>query len=390
MKQTLVYMQRPLLKPTGGPTGYCYNLATQLEAKGAQDIHFINSTEGDVTAFNDWVKRIKWEWLRYAITILKSIYKKWMLLYGRKHVAMVDLNKYDIVHFHSTHTMFEVRDSLKNYKGKVVLTSHSPTLLSKEYFSYLTPWEQKHMAWFYKKLIRMDEYAFNRADYIIFPCEEAEEPYKNNWPEFATFKEHNKDKFRYLLSGITPPSAKKTRAEIREKYKIPENAFVISYVGRHNELKGYDLLKRIGQEVLNNENIYFLIAGKEEPLKGLDDSRWIEVGWTNDPHSLVAASDMFILPNRETYFDLVLLEVLSLGKIILATYTGGNKFFEKLKPNGIITYSNEDDAVKKINQIMHLSSEERKELELLNKKLFDSQFTASVFAENYVRLIGSL
>ena len=43
--------------------------------------------------------------------------------------------------------------------------------------------------------------------------------------------------------------------------------------------------------------------------------------WTNDPHSLINASDMFILPNKETYFDLIMLEVLSMGKIVLATNT---------------------------------------------------------------------
>ena len=188
MKNVLIYMRRPLLKPTGGPTGYNYNLAVQLEKRNVKNIRFIESASGDVTAFNNRVKSIKWNWLRLFITIVKSVYKKGMLLYGLRHTAIVDLEKYDIVHFQSTHDMYACRDSLKKYKGRVVLTSHSPTLLSKEYFSYLTPWEQRHMGWFFKKLIRMDEYAFHRADYIIFPCEEAEEPYYNNWEKYAELR----------------------------------------------------------------------------------------------------------------------------------------------------------------------------------------------------------
>ena len=65
----------------------------------------------------------------------------------------------------------------------------------------------------------------------------------------------------------------------------------------------------MGEKLFNNQNTYFLIAGKEEPMKGLDNSHWIEVGWTNDPHSLIAASDVFVLPNHETYFDLVFLSM---------------------------------------------------------------------------------
>lgn len=390
MKNVLIYMRRPLLKPTGGPTGYNYNLAVQLERKNVQNIHFIESSKGDTTSFNNGVKSIKCAWLRLLITILKSVYKKGMLLYGLRHKAMVDLDSYDVVHFQSTRDMYACRDSLKNFKGTVMLTSHSPTLLSKEFFSYLTPWEQRHMAWFFNKLIRMDEYAFGRADYIVFPCEEAEEPYFNNWSEFAKLKADFPQKFKYLLTGTNPCSAKVSRENIRKKYGIPEDAFVVSYVGRHNELKGFDLLKKIGEKVLQNENVYILVAGKEEPIKGLPHERWIEVGWTNDPHSIIAASDMFLLPNRETYFDLVMLEVLSLGKIVVASYTGGNRYFDKLKPNGIETYANEDEAISKIKGVMDLPLSERLKLERANKELFDKYFSADVFADNYVKLIEEL
>ena len=37
--------------------------------------------------------------------------------------------------------------------------------------------------------------------------------------------------------------------EVLEKYNIPQDAFVISYVGRHNSVKGYDKLKEIGKKI---------------------------------------------------------------------------------------------------------------------------------------------
>ncbi len=47
---------------------------------------------------------------------------------------------------------------------------------------------------------------------------------------------------------------------------------------------------------------------------------------------------------KETYFDLVMLEVLSLGKIIIASYTGGNKYFKSSFAKGVFTYSKLEEA----------------------------------------------
>lgn len=388
--KALIYMKAPLLKPVGGPIGYCYNLFSKLKELGVENVHFIGSSKGDVSAFNQKVKNIKIGWLRTFVTIAKSFYKKTKLLYGFSHKAVVDLNQYDVVHFQGTMDMFACRDSLKKYRGKVVLTSHSPTVMWKEVFDMLTPWEKKYFRWYYKKLERMDIYSFNRADYIVFPCEEAEEPYYNSWELYREIHDRKKQNYRYLLSGINDIVVKEDRSTIRARYEIPEDAFVISYVGRHNEIKGYDLLKQIGEIVLKNDNVWFLVAGREGPLFRYSHSRWVEIGWTTDPHSLIAASDMFILPNRETYFDLVMLELLAVGQIVLTSHTGGNKYFDSLKPNGILVYDTVDEAVEKIKMVMEMTAEQKMTLRRLNRSLYENNFTSMVFAQNYVKLINSL
>ncbi len=52
---------------------------------------------------------------------------------------------------------------------------------------------------------------------------------------------------------------------------------MVSYVGRHNEIKGYADLKKMGEKLLNNQNTYFLIAGKEEPMDWIIHTglRWV-------------------------------------------------------------------------------------------------------------------
>ncbi len=391
MKNILVYLEDGVLAPKGGPVGYNYHLKKQLEKMGVQNIHYIHSNGGTSQAAKDIVSKIKNSKIQYVAKIVKSVLKKSTYLYGFRHKSIVDLTPYDIVHFHLPMDMYMARDSLKNYKGKVVLTSHTPTVSSKEIYDLLTLWEKKYMNWFYKKLIEIDRYAFSRADYIIFPCPDAEEPYYNNWSEYASIKEQKKESYRYLLTGTEKRFAKRTRAEVCKEYGIPEDAFILCYAGRHNEIKGYDSLKEIGAEVLAKyPNACFLIAGKEFPLEGLDDERWIEVGWTTDPHSLIAASDAFILPNKETYFDLIMLEVLSLGKIVVASSTGGNKYFEKIGAAGVMTYKSKNEALSLIDKLHDMPLEEKYNLEKNNLKLFEECFCLDVFGKNYVELINSL
>lgn len=375
------------LAKTGGPIGYNYALKQKLDKMGVANIHFL---PGGKPLQRGLGKKIKNTWYGSILKSIKDVYR-WTIALHENVEPDVNLNEYDIVHFHSCRAMFRVRKALEKYNGKVLLTSHSPRVSYQELKSLLTPWEQKHMNWYYDQMVKFDRYAFNRADYIVFPCEEAEEPYMNTWKEFESIKKKKKDDFRYVLTGTYKCSAKLTREEICNKYNIPQDAFILCYVGRHTEVKGYDVLKTIGEEVLKqNSNIYMLVAGEEYPLKGLSHPRWVEAGWTNDPHSIIKAADAFILPNKETYFDLIMLEVLSMGKIVVASNTGGNKYFSGKIGNGLLTYTKEEEAVSIINKLSNMDIEQRTKLEMSNMSFFDEHLSLDVFANSYIDLYNSL
>ena len=387
----LIYKEINELKPTGGPNGYLYNLNCGLsDIKSDLQIEFLPSSNVMI----ETKKKRKWVPNFIRKIHQSSLNKKWANNLKKQYLeefdnnCNVDFDGYDLVHFHSTFDLYNARKNLENFKGKVLLTSHSPKPAYLEYIDALSDKKIKNIDEF-MALSKIDEFAFNRADYIIFPCEEAEEPYYNQWDKYKEIHEKNKNKYRYILSGIKGCTAKISKEEIRKKYNIPESAFLLSYVGRHNEVKGYDVLKKIGSEVLNNKDIYIIIAGKEGPLYRLENNHWIEVGWTNDPHSIIAASDLFILPNKETYFDLVLLEVLSLGIPTLVSYTGGNKYFEKFEQSGILYFNDELTAINKINNLYN-EKNKLNNLGKLNKKIFEDNFNEIIFAQNYIKLIDSL
>lgn len=390
-KNVLIYFNEYHLKPIGGPAGYLYNLKNELDNKKITNIHFIPGEDKNKKKKELLHKMPKI--MQRGYYFIKRTKNRKDLLSNHEKMAVVDFKKYDIIHFHSTISLYKCKDSLKDYNGKVILTSHSPKPMFLELYedNGLFKLEKKLLKRKYlQEISKIDEFAFNRADYIIFPCEEAEEPYYNNWEKYKEIKDQNKHKYRYLLTGIKSGEVKTTKEDYRSKYNIPQDAFVISYVGRHNETKGYSILKTIANEVLEDNDNYFLIGGKEEPLKGLKNKKWIEVGWTNEPHSLINSSNIFILPNKETYFDLIMLEILSLGKIVIASNTGGNKFFKKINAEGIFLYNDIEELKTLINKVKSMSVEEKNILERKNRNLYEENFTKEIFTRNYINLIEGL
>jgi len=371
-KDILIYLHRGSLSPRGGPYGVGYYLHEESMKDSNSRIDFL---DGSIP------NGCKKNYFRWFIKFIK------MFIWPQEKSEIS--GNYLAVHFHTTMDMYMARRTLKRYKGKVLLMSHTPMPAALERYEAI---RQKVPSWIagtglLKLLQKMDKYAFSRADYIVFPCEDAMEPYYSLWPEFESIILKKKDKVRYITTGITPRHAEKSREVVRQELNIPEDAFVCCFVGRHNKVKGYDRLKELGERLLSqNSNMYFVICGKEDPMKGLNHERWIEVGYTTDPYSYISSSDIFILPNKETYFDLVAIEVLSLGKIIVASRTGGNKYYEKNQVVGVKLYDTLNDAYDIITKLTTLTKEERTYLEQKNQEFYFEHLTADRMYQNTLML----
>lgn len=378
----LIHFPVDRVLPKGGPAGYLFNLKQGLEEIGANDFEFLPAAGVQIEK-NDILRalipnRIKDK--RRLRNLLK--------LPAKTLSAPVDYSSYDAIHFHSTEEMYLHRDALESYQGKVMLTSHSPCVYHKELISRLNPVDAKSHSTELKDLAVIDDYAFRRADVVVFPCPESEEPYFNTWDGYADARDEFK--LRYLPTGISGCTAKVGRLEIRERYGIPHDAFLMCYVGRHNSIKGYDLLVENVSPLLGDSKKWMLVAGREGPIFAPRQGGWVEAGWTDDPHSIIAAADVFILPNRETYFDLVLLEVLSLGTPVVATRTGGNKYFENMDSKGIMLYEDVDSFRSCIEYLENLDRDVRIEMGKCNQRLFEKSFSCKEFARGYVKLVDSV
>ena len=100
----------------------------------------------------------------------------------------------------------------------------------------------------------------------MFPCKEAREPYEKDAKIRALFHsiEH---KFFYCPTAILDTTIDKSSMQRLSNLGIPEGAFVIPFFGRHNMIKGYDILKKVAaEEGAAVNDLYSVIAATGMPV----------------------------------------------------------------------------------------------------------------------------
>lgn len=380
--KVLINVYEKYLLPKGGAGAVCYYYSEEQKNRGEHILEFLPNPQ-EVNKPSNPIKKLFEAIKNYSIVFRK--------LYFSPKPTGKDYNKYDVVHFHDTNSLYYAMPDLKDFRGKVILQSHSPQPLAEEQYEKMSKILKLVFPFAKQMYERMDRLAFERADYLIFPCEEAEDPYLKSLDYFNALKQSRPNAFRYVLTGIPAAHAKRDRKQVCDELCIPHTDFIITYVGRHNEIKGFDQLKAIAFDLFaKNSNMWVISAGKEEPIKRLEHPQWKEIGWTTDAHSYIAAADVFILPNKETYFDIVMLEILSLGKIVVASATGGNKYFRTHNCEGVFLYESKEECISIINRIAGMSLEERETLGKKNKLFFEKYLTVSSMYDNYKSMLESL
>lgn len=389
--KTLIYWNEDSLKPVGGPAGYLYNLKVERDERKDSDLVFITGASSPLRKIKQYIKN-NCKCQKIMDIYYSMIYKENTLVYTNminaiikdsEKIGSLDLNKFEMIHFHNTFDLYREKKRLDTYSGIVILTSHSPKVNYKEIIEDYAKEEYRNNPALFEQAEVFDEYAFERADYIVFPCEGAEEPYFHTWPKYNIIRKE--DKIRYLPTGVLPVTCKKSRLKIRKQYSIPKDALLLSFVGRHNEVKGYDILKEIFKKM---SDVYVICCGKSGDIQPPSSTRWIEVGWTDDPYSIVAASDVYLLPNRETYFDIAMLQTMSIGKCSVISNTGGNKEF--CDTPGVTLFDGVETAIKAIRDYARMSESARMEIESLQRKEFQEKYSIEVFYDNYKKLLGQL
>lgn len=122
---------------------------------------------------------------------------------------------------------------------------------------------------------------------------------------------------------------KEWHEEIREKYNLPEDAFVYIFIGRITGDKGINELFSAFRDVAKQtHNTYLLLVGSSEKTDSVDNElyNWaknndkvIFCGRTNMVEKYLAASNCYILPSYREGFGLAVIEAEAMGVPVIVT-----------------------------------------------------------------------
>jgi len=122
------------------------------------------------------------------------------------------------------------------------------------------------------------------------------------------------------------------RAEARARFGLPQDAFVVTGVGRLSYQKNFGLFLEVAARVLKGRpQAYFLIAGtgdEEAALRrqardlGLD-ARLKFLGFVADMRSLYPAADVLMLTSRYEGLPITILEAMATGTAIVSSNLDG-------------------------------------------------------------------
>lgn len=363
------------IKPIGGPSGYLYNLKDSLDYNNLKNISLLTpeAFETPLNSKKDFLKKNSPYILLLAIKFI--IYYKFYLSIKSK------VEKQEILHFHSTTDLYFLSYFINLKKYKIVLTSHSPEPFCNEVreIAKASGFSSNKIEQMYRFQKKFDIFSFSTANYLVFPCEGAVDPYRQ------FFKQYGIDfsKIRYVLTSSQPLTPKLSRDEFLTKYNIDKNKFIIAYIGRKNSIKGFDLFISIYENSTDN-SLFFISAGTG-PIEPRSSINYLDIGWTNDPGSVVNSADLVIIPNRDTYFDIGMIQALSLNKKVLTTLTGGNKWFES-KSESIFFFDPNDinSALEVLNKISKATVDSNDNIRIYKDFLANEKFAINFnsFYEN--------
>lgn len=394
----LIFADRDSLKNTGGPSGYLYNISEYLRKNPNDAIVFL---EKGRVQYTKWCKAKK-----FIIDALTSITKRcaslhllvccyYMFFFKYKFTkkTIEYLNSFDAIHVHSS---INLRKSFQANKvrAKLIVTTHCPEPVADELFGghNKQAWLNTHSG-IRDLLLKHELMAYELCDNIMFPVAEAREPYETASEIYKQkFTELN-DKFFYVPTALGSVDMVTGNDHLVDNLNIPDDALRLCYVGRHSQVKGYDFLKLAAIKTWKTiPSAHFIIGGTEAPLKRIEDYRWHELGWVNTA-KLLNEVDAFILPNKNTYFDLILLEVLRQGTPIILSRTGGNKWFDKYGLEGLkfFEYGKEEELVECIKEIQQMKSQGKlDDIKQQNMAFCKEEFNMELYIKRYVSSIESI
>lgn len=377
------------IRPGGGPAGYLYNLRNgfdKIKIDGCNvDFYSINNSEErhsseSSSSINGCLKK---KLKRYLFDI-PSVINHVFFLKKKIDKDIFDIaSKYEHVIIHGQNCYFLARElDKKNVPFSIML--HGPTPLCDEGMMDASEKIKKKSCYYYW-LKHIDSFLLRKSRYIFSPSLNAMDGYKCHFSELLL-----PEKMKYIYSGVSNPTVVNSRVVIREQLNVNNSDVLILYAGRFVDHKGFDLYLDCANylSVPEHSNIKFYCAG-DGYLKNRININVVNLGWRKDIHDLINACDLLVVPNRQTYFDLLPIEAAALGCMVISTDVGGNKQLCNILPDLYLTAPSSIELSNKILAIVD-NNTNHEYFSSGNRSAYLNQLTDVCMANRWVETIRGL
>jgi glycosyltransferase involved in cell wall biosynthesis len=195
---------------------------------------------------------------------------------------------------------------------------------------------------------------------------------------------HNGIDVKNVLSGVT-----KMRDDVRTEFRIPVSSKLVTCAARLEAEKNIDVLIQAFKTIVDaGTDATLIVMGEGSQRMDLqqyvNELRLTEsvtlAGFRSDVHSIIAASDVFVLPAANEPFGLVLLESMYLGVPTIAASSGGPLEIIDDGVSGFLFRPNNADNLSK--QLMHVlnDTDDCGTVRICGKQVVMNEFSSSAMA----------
>jgi glycosyltransferase involved in cell wall biosynthesis len=195
-----------------------------------------------------------------------------------------------------------------------------------------------------------------------------------------------------VISNFT--SLERAEPVSRSVLDTPEDAFVISSMGRFVPRKGFDVLIR-ATALLPGAYLWILGSGEQENnLRALTAELGVSdrvrfAGWQADPRPFIAASDCFAMASSHEPLGNVILEAWAQKTPVVSTRSEGPAWFMQDGVDGLLVPIGDHqafaDAISRVRNEKDLA----KTLVEGSERTLESRFSRDAVVDAYVSLLGS-
>ncbi|STZ08827.1 glycosyltransferase, GG-Bacteroidales peptide system [Moraxella caprae] len=349
----LIFFPRALDINAGGPAGF---LAHNLIDKPRDCFSLSN----DLCSLQNSLQKNLYRIKRELDKILASQFNKEE--YQARYIfKKIKADQYQYIYFHEDIDFYHVKD-LIGANQTVIFQPHCPELHSAEFLSHNPNDSTK-----YELIKKAEKAVFERADVVVFPNVDCKPIYQELYTD--------RNKFYYILSG----AKRNYNGQNLSKKTLPKDKINLMYIGRRNQVKGFDIvLESFRKAYKKNPKLHLILVGNGNKI---EEEGITDIGFSKEPINWYYSVDYLVNANRQSYFDLSIIEALSTGVPIIMSDNFGHSYYQN-KSSLITTFDvNQSDS---LVEILSNLSQKRNYDNLANIELYENYLTDGHYHQRLV------